>query len=85
MDYFSDDDTSTVIGGLSIENGKAGVLIHGSTVIGRDRQSLADLVALRAEIDGLILVLGRSSADLADTKKAAEAADLDLDFVDNPF
>jgi hypothetical protein len=37
MDYFSDDDTSTVIGGLSIENGKAGVLIHGSTVIGRDR------------------------------------------------
>jgi hypothetical protein len=42
-------------------------------------------VALRAEIDGLILVLGRSSADLADTKKAAEAADLDLEFVDNPF
>ena len=54
---FTDDASSTTIGGLTVENGTDSIAVYGQTDITRDREGLKAARALKALLDGLVQAL----------------------------
>lgn len=77
---FADDAAVRTIAGLSIENGRERIALHGNLAIGRDRTGLTQARALRGAIDAIVAVL--EAADLPD---AVAEATRPTRKVKNPF
>lgn len=68
---FADGSAAQTIGGLTIENGRTGITLHGSLDLTRDRAGLARARTLKAALDAVVASLER--ADLpADAAQADE-------------
>ena len=78
---FADEASVHTIGGLSFENGRARIALHGSLEIPRDRAGLALARDLKRAADAVHAAL--ESADLPD--RAAEPAQPAPTRVRNPF
>ena len=78
---FADDQGSSSIGGLTVENGTAAVVISGNVEIARDKAGLERARALMALAEGLVSELEQAT-DLPD--KTAPAQDQAAE-IDNPF
>ena len=81
MTPFEDDDSSTSISGLSVENGRGGISISGDLRIGRDQTGLRRARELKRVVDAIAARL-ETAGDLpvttADDAKPS-------DDVANPF
>jgi len=77
---FADDAAVQTIGGLSLENGRDAIAVHGSLDLTRDRAGLDRARALQAAVTAIVEVL--SGSDLPD---ATEAEVAKPDTVRNPF
>jgi hypothetical protein len=77
---FADDATVQTIGGLSLENGRDAIAVHGSLDLTRDRVGLDRARALQAAITAIVEAL--SGSDLPDEAAAPVEKP---DTVRNPF
>ncbi len=77
---FADDASVRSVGGLSIENGRDRIALHGSLDIGLDRRGLERIRALKEAIDAIAAAL--EAADLPD---AVAEARRPTRTVKNPF
>ena len=78
---FADDETSSSVGGLTVENGTARVVISGSVEIGRDPAGLAQARELQRLMNDLVAELEAGGAP----QRLAAARPAVVDEVDNPF
>ena len=89
LDPFADDAHVRLLAGLTIENGRGCVALHGSLDLTRDRRGLARARALRAVLDAVVAVL-EAQPDLpaASPAPAESAVDAPAEapvVVRNPF
>lgn len=77
---FADDAAVQTIGGLSLENGRDAIAVHGSLDLTRDRAGLDRARALQAAVTAIVEALAGS--DLPETATAETAKP---DTVRNPF
>lgn len=79
---FQDDQTSVEVGGLTVENGRSALVLHGDATIAADRTGLAAL-------ERMLAVLGKARDELAsrqDLPDRVEVVDPDaVVTVRNPF
>jgi hypothetical protein len=79
---FADDATVQTIGGLSLENGRDAIAVHGSLDLTRDRAGLDRARALQAAITAVVEAL--TGSDLPDEAGPRDEA-AKLTTVRNPF
>ncbi|SFH13477.1 hypothetical protein [Methylobacterium gossipiicola] len=77
---FADDVAVQTIGGLSLENGRDAIAVHGSLDLTRDRAGLDRARALQAAVTAIVEALSGS-----DLPEAAEATVAEPTIVRNPF
>lgn len=77
---FADDETSTTIAGMSVENGTTAIVVSGSLTISRDREGLEAARRLKEFADALLEAL--QTGALPDH---VESNGGDAGTVDNPF
>lgn len=77
---FADDETSTTIAGMSVENGTTAVVISGILTISRDREGLETARRLKELADALLEAL-----QTAALPHHVESNGGDAGTVDNPF
>lgn len=77
---YADDGAVRTVGDLSVENGTARIVIHGSLELTRDRAGLARARSLRRTLDAIVRTLAA-----ADLPEAADEATEPPDTVRNPF
>ncbi|PAX06376.1 hypothetical protein [Sphingomonas lenta] len=78
---FADDEGASSIGGLSIENGTAVVVISGSVEITRDQAGLERARALKELADKLVAELEAGGT----AQRLTSAQPATTDEIDNPF
>lgn len=77
---FADDETSTTIAGMSVENGTTAIVVSGSLTISRDREGLEAARRLKEFADALLEALQKGSLpDHLDSNRECGGT------VDNPF
>lgn len=77
---FADDESSSTIAGMSVENGTAAIVVSGSLTITRDREGLETAQRLKEFADA---VLGSLQTDAL--PESVESDDRSTGTVDNPF
>jgi hypothetical protein len=77
---FADDAGIRSIGGLSIENGRERIALHGSLDIGLDRRGLEQVRALKEAVDAIAAAL-----ESAELPEAVAEARRPTRTVKNPF
>lgn len=80
IEPFADDETSTAIAGLSVENGTTTIVVSGSLTISRNREGLETAKRLKEFADALLQALQEGA--LPDR---IESDGGDAGVVDNPF
>ncbi|GJD53310.1 hypothetical protein OPKNFCMD_6085 [Methylobacterium crusticola] len=78
---FADDAAVQTLGDLTVENGTARIVLHGSLEIARDRPGLERARALRRTLDAIVRAL-EGAPDLPERAAAPEA---EARSVRNPF
>lgn len=82
MDYFRNDEETSQVAGMSIENGFGRISIHGSVEIRPDSASLADLDALVARLSLIRTFISKATAS---GEVFPDEPKTELTTVDNPF
>lgn len=77
---FADDAAVRTIAGISIENGRERIAVHGSLEIAKDRTGLAQARALRGTLDAIVAAL-----EAADLPEAVAETKRPTSRVKNPF
>lgn len=78
---FAEDEGVSAVGGLSVENGTARVVISGSIEIARDAQGLERARELKRLMDALVAELEAGG----EPQQLAQAPQSAVDEIDNPF
>ncbi|TNC07327.1 hypothetical protein FF100_32515 [Methylobacterium terricola] len=78
---FADDEAVQTLGGLTLENGKARIALHGALDFARDRESLGRARALAETLAAIVAAL-EGEADLPERAEEARVATQE---VKNPF
>lgn len=82
MEPFEDDSSVWNVGGLSFENGPHEILVHGTSVFARDRESAGRAREMIRFLTGMIDAMGDEAAL---PERAAKPAVQPALLVDNPF